>query len=181
LIQRECYTLCSEALTKLFGRKKVEYNRTVRNKEEILLMNEEEQMNRWQQHFEEILNRKTNQYIREISDQSGEQNLKLKINTEIPTLNEIKMALKQTKNGRASGIDNINPEILTANIDTTASVLLPLFGKIWRQEKIPQDWKCGLIVKIPKKGDGTNKGTRSIVTLRFGSNFAVWQYPPLTF
>jgi hypothetical protein len=119
-------------------------------------MNEEEQMNRWQQHFEEILNRKTNQYIREISDQSGEQNLKLKINTEIPTLNEIKMALKQTKNGRASGVDNINPEILTANIDTTASVLLPLFGKIWRQEKILQDWKCGLIVKIPKKGDRTN-------------------------
>jgi hypothetical protein len=32
-----------------------------------------------------------------LSDQSGEQNLKLKINTETPTLNEIKMALKQTK------------------------------------------------------------------------------------
>jgi hypothetical protein len=25
----------------------------------------------------------------------------------------------------------------------------------------------------------TNKGTRSIVTLRFGSNFAVWQQTPL--
>jgi hypothetical protein len=85
------------------------------------------------------LSRKTNQYIHEISDRSGEQNLKLKINTEIPTINEIKTALKQTKNGRAPGVDNINPEMLTADIDTTASILLPLFGKIWRQEKIPQD------------------------------------------
>jgi hypothetical protein len=50
----------------LLGRKKVEYNCPVRNKEGILLMNEEEQMNRWQQHFKEILNRKTNQYIHEI-------------------------------------------------------------------------------------------------------------------
>jgi hypothetical protein len=81
--------------------------------------------------------------------------LKLKINTETPTLNVIKMALKQKKNGRALGADNINPEILTADIDTAASILLPLFGKIRRQEKIQQDWKCGLILKIPKKGDRT--------------------------
>jgi hypothetical protein len=103
------------------------------------------------------LNRKTNQHIHEISDQSGEQNLKLKISTETPTLNEIKTAMKQTKNGRAPGVDNtrVNPEILTADIDTTASILLSLFGKIWRQEKIPQDWKCGLIVKIPTKWDRT--------------------------
>jgi hypothetical protein len=80
-------------------------NRPVRNKEGLLLMNEEEQMNRWQQHLEEILNRKTNQHIHEIGDQSGDQNLKLKISTETPTLNEIKTALKQTKNGRAPGVD----------------------------------------------------------------------------
>jgi hypothetical protein len=44
---------------------------------------------------------------------------------------------------------------LTANIDSTATILLPIFWKIWRQEKIPQDWKCGLIMKMPKKGDKT--------------------------
>jgi hypothetical protein len=50
---------------------------------------------------------------------------------------------------------NINPEILTADIDTTASILLSLFGKIWRQEKIPQERKCGQILRIPKKWDRT--------------------------
>jgi hypothetical protein len=39
-------------ITKLLGRKKVAYNRPVRNKEGILLMNEEEQMNRWATAFQ---------------------------------------------------------------------------------------------------------------------------------
>jgi hypothetical protein len=60
------------------------------------------------------LNRKTNQYILEISGQSGQRNLKLKINTETPTLNEIKTPLKQTKNGRALGVNNIKEIELSA-------------------------------------------------------------------
>jgi hypothetical protein len=34
--------------------------------------------------------------------------------------------------------------------------LLPLFTDIWTSETIPDEWKRGVIVKIPKKGDLSN-------------------------
>ena len=35
----------------------------------------------------------------------------------------------------------------------SAKVLHSLLNKIWNEEDIPQDWKVGLLVKPPKKGD----------------------------
>ncbi|VDP81365.1 unnamed protein product [Schistosoma mattheei] len=32
-----------------------------------------------------------------------------------------------------------------------------LFSKIWDEEQVPTDWKEGLLVKIPKKGDLSKK------------------------
>jgi hypothetical protein len=49
------------------------------------------------------------------------------------------------------GLDNINPEILRVDLDTTATVLLYLFEHIWETENMPDDWKEGLLVKIPKQ------------------------------
>jgi hypothetical protein len=44
-------------------------------------------------------------------------------------------ALKDLKLGKAPGQDNINPEILETDLDTTARVLLPLYEHIWETEK----------------------------------------------
>ena len=35
-------------------------------------------------------------------------------------------------------------------------MLHPLFEKIWNEGEMPNDWKCGLLIKIPKKGDTAN-------------------------
>ena len=35
----------------------------------------------------------------------------------------------------------------------SAKVLHSLLNKIWNEEDIPQHWKLGLLVKLPKKGD----------------------------
>ena len=34
-----------------------------------------------------------------------------------------------------------------------AEMLYGLFEKIWEKEEIPSEWKEGLLIKIPKKGD----------------------------
>ena len=32
-------------------------------------------------------------------------------------------------------------------------MLYELFGKIWEMNEIPDDWKEGYLIKLPKKGD----------------------------
>ena len=32
-------------------------------------------------------------------------------------------------------------------------MLHPLLKEVWEQEKVPDDWKKGYLVKLPKKGD----------------------------
>jgi hypothetical protein len=35
----------------------------------------------------------------------------------------------------------------------TADILLPLFEDIWQKERFPKEWKEGIIIKVPNKGD----------------------------
>jgi len=73
--------------------------------------------------------------------------------------------LSQLKNGKAAGLDNIYPEVLKVDPEITAKMLYPLLEKIWREEKIPEDWEEGLIIKIPKEGDLPNCNNWRGVTL----------------
>ena len=50
-------------------------------------------------------------------------------------------------------IDGIPAELYKANGDVTVKELTRLFNNIWHEEKVPDKWKKGLIVKIPNKGD----------------------------
>jgi len=73
--------------------------------------------------------------------------------------------LSQLKNGKAACLDNIYPEVLKVDPEITAEMLYPLLEKIWEEEKIPEDWEEGLIIKIPKKGDLSNCNNWRGVTL----------------
>ena len=70
-----------------------------------------------------------------------------------PTKTEMQLALSQLKNGKAAGLDNIYPEVLKVDPEMTAEMLYPLLEKIWNEEKIPEYWEDGLIIKLPKKGE----------------------------
>ncbi|VDP22727.1 unnamed protein product [Schistosoma margrebowiei] len=54
---------------------------------------------------------------------------------------EIRMAVRQIKNGKAAGPDNIPFEALKSDIKVTADMLHLLFKKIWEEEQVPMDWK----------------------------------------
>jgi hypothetical protein len=70
-----------------------------------------------------------------------------------PSKPEINLAIRQMKNGKAGGSDGIVSEILKADITLRTQILFPLFQDVWEQEKFPLDWKEGIIIKVPKKGD----------------------------
>ena len=112
----------------------------------------EEQMDRWVEHFEQLLNRASPTDPPDIDIPPPNPN----INCERPSRLEILKAVKSLHNGKAPGPDNIPPEALKADINTTVEMMHVLFGKVWESEEIPTDWKESHIVKIPKKGDLSN-------------------------
>ena len=77
----------------------------------------------------------------------------LDIRTEPITMVEVTRALKSLKNGKVAGCDNIPPEAWKEGGLVSAKVLHSPLNKIWTVEDIPQDWKLGLLVKLPKKDD----------------------------
>lgn len=112
----------------------------------------EQQLNRWTEHFEELLNRPAPASPPDIQA----ADVDLPIDCSKPTRDEIRKAILQTKSGKAAGPDDILAKALKADTETTVEMLFPLFEKIWEEEDIPADWKEGYLIKIPKKGDLSN-------------------------
>ena len=144
---RELYDI-GRRLTGKFSRSE----RPVKDKQGHNITESEKQLDRWTEHFEELLNRPAPENPPVIP----EAEMDLDINSDAPTKEEIVKAIKRLKNGKAAGPDGIPAEALKADVETTAEMLLPLFRKIWDEEEIPKDWKDGHIIKLPKKGDLSN-------------------------
>ena len=122
---------------------------SIRSKEGILLTKEEEVKKRWKEHFAEVLNRPPPTR----SEVESEAYETLEIETGPATHAEIRTAIQQLKNGKAGGVDGVTTELMKADIETTVAVLYELLLKIWESERVPNDWRCGLIIRLPKKGN----------------------------
>ena len=123
--------------------------RPVKDKQGHNITDSEQLLERWAEHFEELLNRPAPENPPDIA----EAEIDIDIDCDPRTREEIIRAIKKMKNGKAAGPDGIPAEALKADVETTADMLLPLFVKIWEQEETPTDWKDGHIIKLPKKGD----------------------------
>lgn len=89
----------------------------------------------------------------------------LDIIAEPPTKEEIVAAIESLKNGKAPGQDNLNAELLKADRELAAKLLLPLFTAIWEERRTADDWSEGIIVRIPKKGNLSNCSNWRGITL----------------
>ena len=82
-----------------------------------------------------------------------------------PTYAEICDVVYDLNTGKAPGIDQIPSEFLRCNVDTISNILQVLFKKIWLEENVPEDWRRGLIIKLPKKGNLTDPNNWRGITL----------------
>ena len=83
-----------------------------------------------------------------------------------PKLGEVEEAVKKLKSGKAPDIDNITAELLNSDIEFSTMKIHELLSKIWKFEVIPEAWKKGLIIKLPKKGNLKDcKNSRGITLL----------------
>lgn len=135
--------------TKKLAGKFQQTDKPVRDKNGDPITTTDDQMKRWAEHFKELLNRPTPAAPPDIRPAETE----LPINTDKPTKEEIKKAIMSLKNGKASGPDEIPAEAIKADMETSISLFHSLFGKIWEEEEVPPQWREGIIIKIPKKGD----------------------------
>ena len=133
----------------------------VKDKAGKLLTTEAEVKKRWEEHFCEVLNRPVPETPAVIAEPDAE----LDISDTYITKEEIKKAIKETASGKSAGVDAISAEVLKVDLETAASTLEEIFRCVWDKETIPDDWKKGIIVKLPKKGDLTCAGNWRGITL----------------
>ena len=136
-------------ITRVLSGKRNRTNCPVKDKNGDIITGEEKERKRWAEHFKEILNRPPPPAPPDIP-RAVEP---LEVNTGPPTKQETTKAIKSLKTGKAPGPDGIPPEALKADIQTSTDMLHPLLVKIWETETVPDDWRKGLLVKLPKKGD----------------------------
>jgi len=70
-----------------------------------------------------------------------------------PELEEIKVIIKDLKNVKAPGEDEINPEILQLTGKNLVTEIYLLVKDVWNKECMLKDWNLGIICPIFKKGN----------------------------
>ena len=111
----------------------------------------DEALLRWQEHFGNVLNIRSSyleDVINEVPDCPIDESLDAP-----PSDDEILEALGKMKSGKAGGKNGILPEMLKCCGANLLERLVELFGSVWREGAVPQEWKDALVVPIPKKGD----------------------------
>ena len=110
-----------------------------------------EQLKRWTEHFRELLNRPTPDSPPDIPSAETE----LPVSCDKPSEAEVKQTIMTLRSGKTAGPDEIPAEAIKADIETAVNMLYmySLFSKIWEKKEVPAQWKEGIIIKLPKKGD----------------------------
>jgi hypothetical protein len=110
-----------------------------------------EKLYRWREYFERLYNHPAPDGALADPPDLGEPTET--ISEEEPSIAEINIAVKQLKNNKAAGADEITAEALKAGGDLLAQRLHSLITLIWQSESIPMTWKHAIIVPVYKKGD----------------------------
>ena len=111
-------------------------------------------MDRWAEHFENVLNRPSN-----INEEAIERLPQIPVNdtlAEPPTEEEVTKAIKRLSSGKAPGADSIPAEIYASGGPRLTESLTSLFTSMWTQEKLPQELKDASIIHLYKRKGNRN-------------------------
>ncbi|XP_076059549.1 uncharacterized protein LOC143036186 [Oratosquilla oratoria] len=147
---------------KIFGPKHTAAG-TLLAADKSILTEDHEIQNRWIEHFNTLLNRNSaaqQDFLRNVPQHPPQLWMSLP-----PTLQELDVALKQMRQGKAAGPDNIPTELLTHGGLVLKMRLHSLILKAWEEKQAPSDWKDALLITIFKKGDRRECGNYRGISL----------------
>lgn len=112
----------------------------IRDKDGRLIVDLENKIKRWTEYLNELF-----------EDDRG--NLTQIINATGPDIlkEEVEYAIRNSKNGKANGPDEIPTELLKLLNDKSVNMILQLFNTIYSTGIIPQEWLLSTFITIPKK------------------------------
>ena len=142
---------------------------TCKDKMGNLVMGERKVLQRWAEHFDELLNghgdeerskgdvksepENMDKYLVKEEENGTDKSLET---TDVPTKEEVKAVVDKLKNNKAPGPDGIPSEILKEGYKCMEHRIYELIVQIWNEERIPSIWEEALICSIHKKGDVQN-------------------------
>ncbi|KAK1805428.1 hypothetical protein P4O66_019744 [Electrophorus voltai] len=138
----------------------------------MTLYHSESQLSSLPQRHEALLNRTGRLQTSESSPSTGFISSMQKPEA---VVHAMKVAIRTLKANKAPGLDKIAPEMLKHGGDTIANTHTVLFNKCWQDQSVPSDWRKGVIVKLPKKGNTADCNNWQGITLL--SKFSVKSKP----
>ena len=132
----------------------------VRDEEGRLLRNKRRIRERWVRFFHSLLNSKSGMLDADIPKRLPQHPVASALGME-STEEDIATAMKTMSNAKVVGSDGLPAELPKLGLQQDRTILRELNRLtilIWRQVKVPQQWKDAVITVLHKKGDKTECG-----------------------
>jgi len=120
-----------------------------KRKDGSLVCDKQEVLERWKEHFNELLNNGVDEIISQDKRPYEKDDGKV---SEPPSLDEVVAAIGGLKNNNAPGLDGLPAELFKTGCDELKATLHQLIVRVWTEEELPEEWMIGLICPIHKKG-----------------------------
>ena len=125
----------------------------IRNKDGEVCVGPSETLQRWNDHFEAVLNIRS-EFNEGVAQALPQRPIRDEL-SQPPTEEEIWAAMRQLKSHKAGGKNGILPEMIKSCGPHIIDNIRDLFCTVWREEQVPREWRDAVLVPIPKKGDLT--------------------------
>jgi len=127
---------------------RINSNVPIKSKDGKVLLTNVDQVKRWTEHFHEVLNQPEPTMLFNFEQESNIASVDISVQD---IIQEVTKDINSQKNSKSPGLDGISAELLKHGKNTLAEELTQLFNTIWHGEKVPDEWRQGIILPLPKK------------------------------
>ena len=132
----------------------------IRDEEGRLLQDIEHNCERWVRFFRSLLNAKSHMLFPDTRKWLPQPPVARALRTE-STKEELAMTTNAMNNSKVVGPDGLTEELLKLELSQNKTISIELYRptvRIWREVKVPRQWKDVVITVLHKKGDKTACG-----------------------